>query len=533
MIGSRKIMTYKVAPQGQDPFLRLVFNVLKVLGGLLIFVLLMRMAGCGRPEMTPEVRTDYLGDVVHPPEDWNERPPSASDPWSNPNTWDQVDWSEVPNQEGGEAIRDYWNRNPVPIVEVPDDLWRIDEDDPLGRPVATGIVNLYLDKSASLQSSSLQIAQAFPNSVVGLVSSAEEYKRLTFEVDEEHKTMFKQRVRSVFSDVLFVFDESEISASSLPRAMLEGEDAWPWRDLGAESLWDYTEGDSSIVVAVLDNMFEQDHPEIKANQVFNWDVAGYDSEVSIEQGFWMDDESASHGTHVASLVAGSISNGIGFGGLAPKVKLMLVQLSGSDGTMTTSRTLDAMFYALNHEADVINLSLGSHFEDSGWLSALPEADQLEFAMHYLVQEGEMWDEVFALFEEKGVIVVQAAGNEGFVAAVDPMKRTDATITVGALDREGEWTSFSNFGDAVDVFAPGVLIAGAGIEGKIVKMSGTSMASPLVAGLVAALLSLEPGADLERIRGALRASFEPGAKQLKQVHAGRAADYLLENSESNA
>ena len=107
-----------------------------------------------------------------------------------------------------------------------------------------------------------------------------------------------------------------------------------------------------------------------------------------------------------------------------------------------------------------------------------------------------------------------------------MKRTDATILVGALDETGERTSFSNYGDAVDVFAPGEMIAGAGIDGKIVKMSGTSMASPLIAGLVAALLSLEPDADLERIRGALIASFDPRAIHLKRAHAGR-ADYLLE------
>ena len=103
----------------------------------------------------------------------------------------------------------------------------------------------------------------------------------------------------------------------------------------------------------------------------------------------MDDESASHGTHVASLVAGSLSNGIGFGGLAPQAQLMLVQLEGADGGMTTSRLLDAMFYALGHGADVVNLSLGSHFLNADWLAALPESAQLDFAENYFVEEGEM------------------------------------------------------------------------------------------------------------------------------------------------
>ena len=61
---------------------------------------------------------------------------------------------------------------------------------------------------------------------------------------------------------------------------------------------------------------------------------------------------------------------------------------------------------------------------------------------------------------------------------------------------------------MDVYAPGDLIAGAGIDGKIVKMSGTNVAAPLVSGLVAALLSLEPDADLKRVKEALVASFAP-------------------------
>ena len=78
---------------------------------------------------------------------------------------------------------------------------------------------------------------------------------------------------------------------------------------------------------------------------------------------------------------------------------------------------------------------------------------------------------------------------------------------------------------MDVYAPGDLIAGAGIDGKIVKMSGTSMA-PLVSGLVAALLSLEPDADLKRVKEALVASFAP-AKRNETMHAGRAAEHLLQ------
>ena len=533
MAESPKIRTHKINPLGQDPFLRLVWAVLTVLGWLLLFAFLMRLAGCGRPDAATADNGTYYGEPPVAPDDWIEVPPAVTDDWKSGGDWDAIVWDELPNADASDAIRDYWLEPPAQVVDLPEDAWEVDEDAPLGRKVASGIVNLYVTKESNLKGLSLQIAQAFPNTVLALASSADEYKRLTFEVEEDHKAYFKSRVRTVFPEVQFVFDESELTTATLESVILEGDDAWPWREIGAADLWKHTHGDSSIVVAVIDNMFETDHPELDGKQVSNWDVAGFDSEVAIEQGFWMDDESASHGTHVASLVAGTFTNGIGFGGLAPEARLMLIQLVDEEGVMTTSRIVDAMFYALNHGADVINLSLGTSFAYGEWLASMSLEEQALFAENYCIQEGEMWDELFQLFEEERVLVVQAAGNESYLAVIDPMKRTDATIIVGATSEGGDPAFFSNFGEQVDVYAPGDLIAGAGIDGKIVKMSGTSMAAPLVSGLVAALLSLEPDADMIRVKEALVASFAPGEARWKRVHAGRAAEYLLQNEEPNA
>ena len=533
MAGTRKIKTHNIFPKGKDPFLRLVLTVLTVLGGLLFFAFLLRLAGCGRPEPSYSASNEYGGQPPGIPNDWNEVPPTPSDNWGNDQSWDEISWEESPNPEGGSAVRDYWLEPPTEVVVVPDDQWEVSDDDPLGRRVASGIVNLYTEQAADLRDLSMQIAQAFPNSVVQLASSAEVYKRLTFDIKEDHKSYFKSRVRTVFPDVRFVFDESELTTFDIESVILESDDAWPWRTLGAAALWEYTQGDSSVIIAVIDNMFESGHPEIEGKQTGNWDVAGFDDEVSVAQGFWMDDESASHGTHVASLAAGTFNNGIGFGGLAPDAGLMLIQLMDEEAVMSTSRIVDAMFYAMNQGADIINLSLGSQFAHAEWLAALSLEEQAIFAEEYYVQEGKIWDELFHLFQDEGVIVVQAAGNDGYLAVIDPMKRTDASIIVGATGEEGDWAFFSNFGEVVDVHAPGDLIAGAGVDGKIIKMSGTSMAAPLVSGLVAALLSLEPEADLPRIKDALLASFETGKEQLKCVHAGRAAEYLLQKDEPNA
>ena len=278
MAESPKIRTHKINPLGQDPFLRLVWAVLTVLGWLLLFAFLMRLAGCGRPDAATADNGTYYGEPPVAPDDWIEVPPAVTDDWTSGGDRDAIVWDELPNADASDAIRDYWLEPPAQVVDLPEDAWEVDEDDPLGRKVASGIVNLYVTKESNLKGLSLQIAQAFPNTVLALASSADEYKRLTFEVEEDHKAYFKSRVRTVFPEVQFVFDESELTTATLESVILEGDDAWPWREIGAADLWKHTHGDSSIVVAVIDNMFETDHPELDGKQVSNWDVAGFDSQ---------------------------------------------------------------------------------------------------------------------------------------------------------------------------------------------------------------------------------------------------------------
>ena len=149
MTASRKIRTHKINPLGQDPFLRLVWAVLTFLGGLLLFAFLMRLAGCGRPDFTADNGT-YYGEPPVAPDDWMEVPPAVTDDWQSGGDWDAIVWDELPNAEAGDAIRDYWLEPPAQVVDLPEDAWEVDEDDPLGRKVASGIVNLLCDKGVQL-----------------------------------------------------------------------------------------------------------------------------------------------------------------------------------------------------------------------------------------------------------------------------------------------------------------------------------------------------------------------------------------------
>ena len=97
----------------------------------------------------------------------------------------------------------------------------MDEDDPAGPKGGVWDREPLCDKESNLKRLSLQIAQAFPNTVLALASSADEYKRLTFEVEEDHKAYFKSRVRTVFPEVQFVFDESELTTATLESVILQ------------------------------------------------------------------------------------------------------------------------------------------------------------------------------------------------------------------------------------------------------------------------------------------------------------------------
>ena len=224
---------------------------------------------------------------------------------------------------------------------------------------------------------------------------------------------------------------------------------WGLTKVEAPQAWRVTTGSSSINIAILDSGVDLDHPDL-ANKVI--------SNINFSSSATVDDVYG-HGTHVAGIAAAMTDNSIGVAGLGYSSTIMNVKVLGDSGSGSYSGVASGIIWAADNGAEVINMSLGG---SSG-------SSTLEDAVNYA------WSE--------GVVVVASAGNSGSTTPSYPAYYTNC-IAVAATDANDAKASWSNYGDWVDVAAPGVSIYSTLKDNGYGYKSGTSMASPHVAGLAA-------------------------------------------------
>ena len=224
---------------------------------------------------------------------------------------------------------------------------------------------------------------------------------------------------------------------------------WGMVKVEAPKAWDVTTGSSSINIAILDTGVDLDHPDLADKVVSN---------VNFSDSPTMDDVYG-HGTHVAGIAAASTNNGIGVAGLGYDTTIMNVKVLRDNGSGFHSWIAAGIVWAVDNGAKIINLSLGGG----------DTSQTLEDAVDYA------WS--------KGVVVVAAAGNNGNSYMMYPAAYPNC-IAVAATNRYDALASWSNYGDWVDVAAPGTGIYSTIKGGGYDYMAGTSMASPHVAGLAA-------------------------------------------------
>ncbi|MDX2099836.1 MAG: S8 family peptidase [Leptolyngbyaceae cyanobacterium bins.59] len=261
---------------------------------------------------------------------------------------------------------------------------------------------------------------------------------------------------------------------------------WNLRSINVEAAWDETRG-SGITVAVIDTGVSQ-VPDLETTKL----VPGYD--------FVNDREDATddngHGTHVAGTIAQSTNNNYGVAGIAYEANLMPLKVLSSGGGGTVADIAEAIRYAADNGADVINMSLGGG----------GESDLLKEAIDYAHQ--------------KNVVIIAAAGNAGENSAAYPA-RYPHVIGVAALGASGDRAPYSNYGAGIDLSAPGGLISEEGGqtggilqntidpstgEAVFAAFQGTSMAAPHVAGVAALVKATgikEPDAVLEILQQSAR------------------------------
>jgi thermitase len=224
---------------------------------------------------------------------------------------------------------------------------------------------------------------------------------------------------------------------------------WGMQKVQAPEAWGITTGSASVSIAILDTGIDLDHPDLIDKIVDN--VNFTDSPTA--------DDVYGHGTHVAGIAAASTNNGIGVAGLSYDATIMNVKVLRDNGSGYHSWIAAGIIWAADNGAEVINMSLGGG--DSSQI--------LEDAVNYA------WS--------KGVVVVAAAGNNGNSFLCYPAGYANC-IAVAATDRYDALASWSDYGDWVDVAAPGTGIYSALKGDSYGYKSGTSMASPHVAGLSA-------------------------------------------------
>jgi subtilisin family serine protease len=304
---------------------------------------------------------------------------------------------------------------------------------------------------------------------------------------------------------------------------------WALELINAPAAWEITQGSADVVIAILEQGFDVEHPDLKGQFLPGWDL--WDDDATLEDSSQprKHKDSTDHGTHVSGIIAAKADNGIGIAGVAPECRILPVRIDAYDDAAIAR----GIRFAVDNGARVINLSnVGYMYNIKHGLPTIYSA--------WTPPHSEELPEACLYAQQHNVLIVNATGgNQAHNVAKYPAL-CPGVVNVASADKNGRMADFSDYGDLTEVAAPsgwraydldrdpsrrilpladedvmaaslgshpqeeyGVLSTVSGAHGGYVEWSGGCMAIPHVAGLAGLVWSRHPGLTAEQVRMVVR------------------------------
>ena len=284
--------------------------------------------------------------------------------------------------------------------------------------------------------------------------------------------------------VEYIEEDQPLEALEIPNDPQYNQQ-WALTKINAPAAWEISKSGANTQIAILDSGVTKSHADLQGKVILE---ANFSDDTTVEDRF-------GHGTHVAGIAAAATNNSTGIAGIGQESQIMSGKVLNRYGRGYYSWLVNALYWAADSGAEVINMSIG------GSTGSQALQDAVDYA----------WN--------KGVVLVAAAGNSHSQSLVYPASYSHV-IAVAATDKTDQKAYFSNYGSWVDLAAPGVSILSLDDNGGYITQTGTSMAAPHVSGVAALLWGTTWGTNNQSVVDRLYTTAIPVSGTSKYWQHGR-------------
>lgn len=377
----------------------------------------------------------------------------------------------IPPTTGGDGIS-------APIAQRP------------GMPdiIANRLAVFFDEDGADMEGWCQKFKSLYPSDSYKIIGADVNSELIVIEIPESERDAIRENLPSQIPDQkFFVVDETLFNHVNYnaPSSGPHADAGWHIKSLRLKEAHNVTSGSNGIIIAIIDDGIEAEHPMFKGRIYKPYNVYLQSNQLSKGDG---------HGIHVAGIAAGNnVFESKGALGVAPDCMIMPVQVYDNN-RCSMSAIASGVMYAIHQGAHIINVSSGHSLPQ---LAVLPETDQRTIANEYFKGEARVWNHIAEVAHKKNVTIVFAAGNDHILTLISPENRSNVSISVCATNSQGRMSEYTNYGEGSDISAPGDDIMSAAPNGKVQFMTGTSMAAPVISGTIALMRSVCPSIDAQQ------------------------------------